>query len=518
LEALSGGLYPNKLDVLREYLQNSYDAIRNYVEEGHELTDCKIRVLVQGRSVVIQDNAGGMDLETLKEYRKMGFSKKPFGTYAGWRGIGKAAGLAVAEKLIVSTAQESNTVGYQLVFQASQMLDEVRQLRRSGENIPFNQLISKFTTIESFEKDDPKDHFTSVELRNVRKEMPELLDPGLIHAHLSQIAPVPFHSDFKHGQKIQEQLAEHLEEYLPLIVFVNENRVFKPYLDTWTYEEEEFSVKDPEFLPVYNQERELVSFAWYCMNQGKGQIRGPISVADQAVNVSGLVYRLYDIRIGDAQLCRSTIWRATPERAFYAIGEVHVVDSRVEPTSDRNDFVDNLPRYDLYDSCTVIAKEISRKAGKQSEELRAEEKVRTASSDVGNISLQLSQGKVSREVVPLYIQRAMNARDELERRLPKTTKEETRRIGNSALEQASLLIEQLRLGLELPHVPEQGTLVPTQFVDIMEELSLSDEARQVYDAVMKAVGEFFVDVPGFYEEMVRRIHLELRRTFQPKGS
>jgi molecular chaperone HtpG len=512
LEALSGGLYPNRLDVLREYLQNSYDAVRKFVEEGGKLDDCQIDAAVQGASVTIHDNAGGMDLETLKEYRKIGFSKKPFGLYAGWRGIGKAAGLAVAEKVIVTTAQANSRIGYSLVFQAADMLDEVRKLRKKGENVPFNRLIATFSNIESFDK-GPDDHYTSVELHNIKQEMSELTDPATIAAHLSQIAPVPFRPDFAYGRRIEQQLRERVEDYMPLRILVNGTQVYKPYLATWSYESETAVVKEPLFLPVFDNEKELVAFAWYCMNDGKGQLKTPVTVNTRPIDVSGLVYRVYDIRIGNSQLTRTTLWRTTPERAFYAMGEIHVMDDRVEPTSDRNDFVDSLARYELYDACAVIAKDISQRAGQQSRELRAEEKIQSAIGDVQSISTDIGAGKVSRELVPLYIHRVLTASEELEVRIPQSKKQDSVRAGNAALEQAGQLTDQLRLLLEIIPKSDQG---PIKVLDITQELGLSEEATRVYCAVAKALGEYFVDFPGFYEKLVERIHAELRRSFEPK--
>jgi len=512
LEALSGGLYPNRLDVLREYLQNSYDAVRKFVEDGGRSEDCKIDIVVQGTSVTIHDDAGGMDLETLKEYRKIGFSKKPYGIYAGWRGIGKAAGLAVAEKVVVTTSQANSRTGYSLIFQAADMLEEVRKLRKKGENVPFNRLIATFSNIESFDK-GLDEHYTSVELHNIKNEMSELTDHVTLLAYLSQIAPVPFHPDFAYGESISQQLKERVEDYMPLRILVNGTRVYKPYLTTWSHEDESATVREPSFLPVYNDEKELVAFCWYCMNAGKGQLKTPVLVNGRQVDVSGLVYRVYDIRIGNSQLTRTTLWRATPERAFYAMGEIHVMDQRVEPTSERNDFVDNLARYELYDASSVIAREISQRAGQQSRELRADEKIQSAIGDVQSVSTDIGAGKVTRELVPLYIHRVLTASDELEARIPQSRKEDSVRAGNAALEQAGQLTEQLSLLLDV--TPKTGQTSLT-VLDITRELGLSEEATHVYYAVAKALGEYLIDYPGFYEKLVERIHAELRRAFEPK--
>lgn len=228
LEALSGGLYPNKLDVIREYLQNSYDSIREYVrtaendeEKERRLAESKVVITTKGGSLFIYDNATGMDFQTLNEYRKIGFSRKPFGEYAGWRGIGKAAGFAVAEKLIVTTCQGKGET-FQLTFDASNMIQEVWELRSEGKNIPFNELIEKYSRIKTIEGGDKS--YTVVELHKIKREAPELLKENLLIAHLSMIAPVPFKPDFKYSEIIEKQLGSAIEDYTPINLYVEEKK------------------------------------------------------------------------------------------------------------------------------------------------------------------------------------------------------------------------------------------------------------------------------------------------------
>ena len=175
--------------------------------------------------------------------------------------------------------------------------------------------------------------------------------------------------------------------------------------------------------------------------------------------------------------------------------------------------MDNLARYELYDASSVIAREISQRAGQQSRELRADEKIQSAIGDVQSVSTDIGAGKVTRELVPLYIHRVLTASDELEARIPQSRKEDSVRAGNAALEQAGQLTEQLSLLLDV--TPKTGQTSLT-VLDITRELGLSEEATHVYYAVAKALGEYLIDYPGFYEKLVERIHAELRRAFEPK--
>lgn len=514
LEALAGGLYPNKLDILREYIQNSYDAIREYLRISRRSSKCSIKVVVKAGSVIIHDNATGMDRSTIGEYRKLGFSKKSLGEYAGWRGIGKAAGLAVAEKMIVTTSPIGVAQQFQLVFNSQEMLKAVEELRKKNQNIALNQLIERYSKIETY-RENKKAHYTTVELAKIKSDCSQLLDPGLIAAHLSQIAPVPFHPSFRAGRKIAANLADYFDDYLPVKLLVNGQQVFKPYRDHWTSDGKSISVKEPEFLPIYavhDSERELIAYSWFCMNTGRGRINVKCNVASNAVDVSGLVYRVHDIRIGDAQLSRRTLWTATPERARYAIGEIHVVDPHVEPTADRNDFKDNLARYNLYQFCVDIASEISRKAGRQTLELRAEEKIQRANDTLVVVSKQIRQKAIPRELVPQMIFQTQLAKDEAKKSKPFAKSKKLKKKADQIVVTADKLTDYFA------NVVTPATSVktlPSGIYDLTNELKFSRETVNAYETIIGVLSDYFINEPRIYEELIRLIQKELRRVFTP---
>lgn len=509
LEALTGGLYPNKLDVLREYVQNAYDAIREYRLLGENPNECSIRIYTRAGSVLIYDNATGMDLNTLQEYRKLGFSKKPLGQYAGWRGIGKAAGLAVAEKLIVTTHPLGRQEAHQLEFRAAEMLKVVREFRSKGENIPLNQLIQQYSNIESCEESKKK-HYTTVELCKINPDSKELLDEHRLIAHLSQISPVPFCPDFQFAKKITRNLAQHIEDYLPVKMFVNGEQIYKPYRNTWGPRDDRMEVEEPEFLPVYDQE-DLVAYCWYCMNAGKGQINRPVVVARQLVDISGLVYRIDDIRIGDAQLVRRTAWTASPERAFYAMGEIHILDPRIEPTSDRNDLQDNFARLQLYNRCNnIIAGEINRKAGRHSAELRAEEKISQDYDIIGDLQRRMKRGRVQKELVPHVIYKATLVKEDVQKRKRYAVNTQTIKKAERIVRIADGILRKM-VPLTSPDVSEQD--LAKTVLDFPREMNLSNETTAVYNSVMRVLRDFFLNDPDIYEELVQRIQQDLRRAF-----
>jgi len=514
LDALSGGLYPNKLDVIREYLQNSYDAIREYIrqsdseeEKERKKSECKVIISIKGGSLFIYDNATGMDFQTLNEYRKIGFSRRPFGEFAGWRGIGKAAGLSVVEKLIVTTCQGKG-VTYQLTFDANEMIGEVHSLRSGGENIPFNELIEKYSSIKTIKEGD--EHYTSVELHKIKSDAVELLNHDRLKSHLSTIAPVPFNPDFKYKSEIEEQLEIAIEDYISINLYLEDDIIYKPYKSEWVEVEGEVITKidEPQYMPIYDKEGEnLIAICWYCMHSERGQIKTKINISGVPVNVGGLLYRSHDIRIGDAYLTRKTLWRTTPERSLWALGEIHILGESVEPTSDRNDFIDNHSRYLLYEQCRVIAQEISRRAGKLSDQSRAREKITEADNRIKDISAEVASKTVPKPLVPSYIYEATALKKEAEKRKPKTPEEELKIIADNVIKTADEIVKQLTDSLT------NLTADAKVYSDITEELKISEEGRLVYEAIIEALQNYFANEPRTFEEIIRRIRKSLEDAF-----
>jgi len=70
---LSQDLYPRKLEVVREYIQNASDAIDAFVSIADVIEDSSepvIKISVQGRSLLIFDNGIGMDAEEVSKLRR----------------------------------------------------------------------------------------------------------------------------------------------------------------------------------------------------------------------------------------------------------------------------------------------------------------------------------------------------------------------------------------------------------------------------------------------------------------
>src|SRR5260370_32308569 len=79
---LSEDLYPRKLEIVREYIQNASDALddfRGVAEIVEDRWEPVIKISVHGRSLVIFDTGTGMDAEEMVKLKRIAYSEKKQG-------------------------------------------------------------------------------------------------------------------------------------------------------------------------------------------------------------------------------------------------------------------------------------------------------------------------------------------------------------------------------------------------------------------------------------------------------
>ncbi len=108
---LSEDLYPRKLEVIREYIQNASDALDDYrliADAVEDRWEPVIKISIQGRSLLVFDTGTGMDTEEMAKLKRIAYSEKKQGEEAGYKGIGRLAGIAVADKLKVTSTSAAD--------------------------------------------------------------------------------------------------------------------------------------------------------------------------------------------------------------------------------------------------------------------------------------------------------------------------------------------------------------------------------------------------------------------------
>ena len=105
LELVSSAMYTDPMTIYREYIQNAVDAVDAARTSGLLLTNDAGRVEIAvdpaGRSVRIRDNGCGLPFQDFgRKLTALGGSEKRGRSMRGFRGVGRLAGLAYAQKLI----------------------------------------------------------------------------------------------------------------------------------------------------------------------------------------------------------------------------------------------------------------------------------------------------------------------------------------------------------------------------------------------------------------------------------
>jgi len=494
MEVLTRGLYPMKLHVVREYVQNAYDAILDLRRQGKDIGDSRIEIKVAPPSIFIFDNGIGMDSKRIAEYRYVGYSRKITAESVGFRGIGKLSGLSAAGKIIVTTSQVGVPEQYQLVFDAEAMLSHVETLKEKGENIALNQLIRTYTSLTTCEEDLDA-HYTHVELYQIRQDSNELVDEDKLMEYLSLTAPVEFDTNFLHGDQIDQWLRDYVVDYDTVSLFVNGKRVYKPFLESTKPPQNIFVWPENETVGA-NGETNPIAFAWYCEHEDKGQFSDVLR--------RGLLFRVKNFAVGDNQLPRIHLWRSSPERAFYFIGEIHVCDPEVIPSADRTNFEQNASREQLYKQGSIeISRTLNRVAGTSSDQRRANDFVLQAEQTVTEVSLDVNNGKVPSELRIPKIVELSKAVENVEKRL-KNAPQPYQERGKQVAGNAQTLIQRLDESTE-------GVKPRSAVYDIKDELKLDQEARWVYETIISVLNEVFENKLDIYERLIEEIHKKLRR-------
>lgn len=513
---LSQDLYPRKLEVIREYIQNASDALEAFAAIADRVDDhaeLQIKVSVQGRSLLVFDNGIGMDAEEIAKLRRVAYSEKKVGQEAGYKGIGRLAGIAVAEKLKISSTSYGDPKLHHFEFRAKDMREDVDEKKRSGQQEPATAVINRHTSITSVEI-DPKDHYTIVEVRGITESCDELLDDKVLREYIGEIAPVEFSPEFSWGARISQKLRQNVPDYAPKVIYLSTTdgervRIFKPFRDDMT-------ISEPDFIEITDKANpnRLLAYCWYAT---KGQrilsrIRpaGKIFSTDgndtrERQRFAGLAYKLFGFSIGDRTLPLRSLWTKSSPRALWFTGEVHVVDKGVLPTTDRSDFVENESRRRLYDAADCVPAKLNRLAQEISDNRRAFSDSEKLRESFRKWREKLQKRQIERAQLNTVEQELVEGIEQLKKRMHRCSDKEIEEFSREIIKYGR------SLGAELEQA--KSARGENGIQDIASELGLSDKAKKVFQIVMEALSRHYDVRREEYYEVANKINKALRKSY-----
>ncbi len=339
VEIVTSGLYPNALDIFREYIQNSTDAIDDAVRAGIlREGDGQIEIAIDenARRITIADNGIGISAarDFVRIMSNIGNSDKTLHSDRGFRGIGRLGGLAYCKTLVFST----KVAGEKKISTLTIDAEKLRETFFSSNKYLAEQVLSASMTFDACDSDDINKHFFRVEMFDVTNS--DLLNVDEVRNYLSFVAPVAYDDKFPFRKKIYahaDALGFTITEYK---IIVNDKSLSKEYEATFQTRMGTDKIFDVAFKDFYDADGNLIAWSWIGLSTFKGVIN-PTKKNPNRMRYIRL--RQKNIQIGDEKVFQNQNRNLFSEDrgVTYFIGEVHAVDPNLRPNSRRDYFEEN---------------------------------------------------------------------------------------------------------------------------------------------------------------------------------
>ena len=198
LETLTLGMYGEPRHTLREYVQNSFDSIREAQRSNQISGSGKVRISYLENEICIRDNGVGVSaLAAWDTLTSIGASKKNRKHDAGFRGIGRLAGMAYCKKLQFKTSFLGESELSIITFDAAALLDGMDP--DEGGAIELSDLLSSNVTLDQSKTTDKEAHFFEVSLIGLDAAPEELTDTVDVERYLRETLPLCYNSDWEYA-------------------------------------------------------------------------------------------------------------------------------------------------------------------------------------------------------------------------------------------------------------------------------------------------------------------------------
>ena len=370
LETLTIGLYGEARSAIREYLQNGLDAVLQATDHGLvSKADAQITITLQDNALVIRDNGIGLSSEVaVPTLSSIGASAKDYREQAGFRGIGRLAGIAFCNSLIFRTKAKGERFVTKVRFDAKQLRADMSPA--SGGRLSLLQLLAKNVKASRHPTRHIDRHFFEVTMEDLVNPPSESTDVDQMVDFVGQVAPVSYHRDFLFKSQIEAAAtARHFGQWSRKVDRVSgleqvrivvkrgdrEVEVAKPYHGTFTVGRDAVALND---ILIYDPP----SKRWWGWIGKKLEPGAYKDEATKAIRV-----RLRNIQIGGTQLMGdlfSSVEDATSYGRFndWYVGEIFVDPTFVIPNSRRDGFEDNSDWETFRSELLVLCRDLGKEA------------------------------------------------------------------------------------------------------------------------------------------------------------
>lgn len=334
LELLAGSMYVDPLNIYREYIQNAADSIDQARDTGllfaEGMPNVEISFNHAERVVRIRDYGVAIPAaECVARLVSIGASQKRGKQLRGFRGVGRLSGLGYCQELIFRSRAEGEPKVVEVRWDAKALREKMRDPKYTGD---LAQLVRDIVTETKLPGAEFPTRFFEVELRKVTRARNDiLLNEDVVRSYISQVAPVPFSSDFSHAASIDTVLSTHGIRP-PISIVLNDGRGeimhrvtdHIPLNDTVTDK-----IVDIQIVEIRDADDELSAVGWIAHHSYSGSLPKKLGVA-------GVRLRVGNIQVGDESILAPLF----QESRFcgWAIGDIHVISPKIVPNGRRDDF------------------------------------------------------------------------------------------------------------------------------------------------------------------------------------
>ena len=356
LPILTTGLYRNKLDALREYIQNSIDA------------QCKkIELVINPDTIMVEDDGFGMSFEEAKTAIKLGISEKNPKESVGFRGIGIYSAYNLCGCLDIYTRSESDTNCNLIHIDfKNARLALTKDQERKKQNMPTNVYLEKLLENIVYVAVDEENTLTQAGTRAIMSDLldevyDELNNWEKVVSYLRDVVPLPFREDFKYASVIQEKFKEAGYKIVPITLQIGNKReeIKRPYYNGMF---EHGGKHPPEFFDI-SDGRQNYGIAWVCLSDARRVLRD--------TTLRGLLIKKFGFSISDRNYLEHYFARPVFNRRI--TGEVIIQNDDLIPNAARSDFEHNSTRQGFIQALPKFIKKLSDWANEIQEQDKARE-------------------------------------------------------------------------------------------------------------------------------------------------
>ncbi len=504
LESLTTGMCTQPLDAIREYVQNAMDSMRK-AERDKLLSPLDGRIDIElahnGRRFCIRDNGAGIPRDEVRaRLLNVGMSNKEFGKSAGFRGIGRLAGMAYCRQLIFRTSASGEDETTEITIDCAKLRAALAPSAREVEEL--SDVLARHTA-QSSQKCRKGEHFFEVVLDGISEDDDEFLDAVLLEDYLCQVAPVPLDATrFLFAPKITKWLNEKGIELPQCNLYINEGvntrQVLKPYRSRYQANSRNGMVPvEINDVHLFMDESKAPSYwGWYA--------QAPVVGTVEDDKVAGLRLRHHNISVGGADRMGDVFASLSDSGQYrrfnrYYVGEVHVLNDAVVPNARRDGFEDNSAWRHIRRALVEMAGPLKKRAYEESDARSRSPDVLVvkAAKTVQDVAGKMKRGLASKEEKETLVQRVSDS-------IRKLQKADTN--GHSKAEKIvqTKIKELTRLKEEL----QEGDHYATE--KLPTSLSRKEKAvvRQCLEAAHRVLSG---SKCGKWEECYNAIHAELIR-------